>query len=372
MSDVQQLSFLASPNTQTRVAAHVMNILNEVRQPSARELVAELDRAIGVVARWDLESVLASLLDDKKLTYAGRSYLTSLLESADLIAALRGEGAPDQEFVSTIDALLDASGRYRDSPAFREMVEFMGRFRDYAPYNNMLVRLQNPSCGFYATAKDWRERFDRSIKEDARPMLILAPMRPVMLVYDLDQTHGPDMPAELMRFAQFEGQWEPRWLERLIENAGRHRIRIDFKKLSSTNAGFATFANPQAGEKMRIAIHAELSEPSRFGVLCHEMAHILLGHLGSDDDHWWPSRSHLGRASIEIEAEATAYIVTQNLGLGGASAAYVSRFLGEQAKVPKGVSFDMIAKVSGQIREMTLRLKPAPLTKAERAQRRSQ
>ena len=371
MSDAQQLSFLAWPDTRARVAAHIKGILNDERQPSARELVAELDRAIGIVARWDLESVLASLLDDKKLTHAGRSYLTSLLESDDLIAALRGEGAPDQEIVSTIDALLDASGRYRGSPAFREMVEFMGRFRDYAPYNNMLVRVQNPSCGFYATAKDWRERFGRFIKEDARPLLILAPMRPVMLVYDLDQTHGQDVPAELLRFAQFDGQWEPRWLERLVENAGRHRIRIDFKNLSSTNAGFATFANPQAGEKMRIAIHADLPAPSRFGVLCHEMAHILLGHLGSDDDHWWPSRSHLGRAPIEVEAEATAYIVTQNLGLDGASAAYVSRYLGEKAEVPKGVSFDLIAKVSGQIKEMALRLQPAPLTKAERAQRRS-
>jgi hypothetical protein len=251
------------------------------------------------------------------------------------------------------------------------MVEFMGRFRDYAPYNNMLVRVQNPSCGFYATAKDWHKRFGRSIKEDARPMLILAPMHPVMVVYDLDQTTGREVPTELLRFAQFDGQWEPRWLERLVENAGRHRIRVDFKKLSSTNAGFATFSDPQVGEKMRIAIHADLPAPSRFGILCHEMAHILLGHLGSDEDHWWPSRSHLGRGPIEVEAEATAYIVTRQLGLDGASAAYVSRYLGKQAEVPKRVSFDMIAKVAGQVKDMALRLQPVPLTKAERKQRRS-
>ena len=148
-------------------------------------------------------------------------------------------------------------------------------------------------------------------------MLILAPMHPVMLVYDLDQTDGPDLPAHLMRFAQFEGQWEPRWLEHLIENARRHwMIRIDFKHLSTTHGGFATLGSKR-DEKMRIAISESLSAPSQFGVLCHEMAHILLGHLGSDKDHWWPSRSHLGRHSIEIEAEATAYIVTRHLGLKG-------------------------------------------------------
>jgi hypothetical protein len=85
------------------------------------------------------------------------------------------------------------------------MVGFMGSFRDYAPFNNMLVRIQNPSCSFYATETDWSRRFERHIKEDARPMLILAPMHPVMLVYDLDQTHGKDLPAELSRFARFEG-----------------------------------------------------------------------------------------------------------------------------------------------------------------------
>src|SRR5262245_58040098 len=139
MSDVQQLSFLDSLETRARVAAYVKDVLTDERQPSARELVAELDRAIGIVARWDLESVLASLLTDKKLTQAGRAYLTSLLEGDNLAPALRGEGAPDQEATSTIDLLLAASGRYRHSPDFREMVEFMGRFRDYAPYNNMLV-----------------------------------------------------------------------------------------------------------------------------------------------------------------------------------------------------------------------------------------
>ena len=371
MADAQQLSFFDTRDAHGRVAAYIKGVLMDERLPSARELVAELDRIFGVVARWDLESVLASLLEDHDLVRAGRGYLHSLLEGDDLIPALRGESAPDQEAISTIDSLLQASGRYRNSADFREMVEFMGRFKDYAPYNNMLVRIQNPSCGFFATAKDWHARFGRSLKEDARPLLILAPMHPVLLVYDLDQTVGPDLPAHLDNFAQFKGEWQPRCLDRLIENARRHRIRVDCKNLSSTNAGFATLVIPPSDEKMRVAIHANLPEPSRFGVLCHEMAHILLGHLGCDEDHWWPSRSHLGRATIEVEAEAAAYIVTRRLGLEGASAAYVSRYLNEKAEVPKRVSYDMIAKVAGRIERMASNLEPAPLTKAERRMRRS-
>jgi len=353
--------------TQERVAAQIKKILDNERQPSAHELVNELDREIGIVARWDLESVLLSLLCEKRLTHAQRAYLRSLLEGDDLIPALRGEGAPGRELVSTIDELLQASGRYRTSRDFRDMVEFMGRFRNYSPYNNLLVRIQNPYCGFYATAKDWDERFERTIREDARPMLILAPKHPVLLVFELDDTEGPDLPAELLHFAQFEGQWNPRWLDCLVENAQRNRIRVDFKILSSTVAGFAAFTWRHGTEKKRIAIHSDLPAPSQFGVLCHEMAHILLGHLGSDEDHWWPSRSHLGRATIEIEAEATAYVVTRHLGLEGTSAAYVSRYINDREEVPGGVSFHMIAKVAGRIEKMARSLQPVPRTRAELA-----
>ena len=85
-------------------------------------------------------------------------------------------------------------------------------------------------------------------------MLILAPMHPVMLVYDLDQTDGKELPAELSRFARFEGEsFNPDWLHRTVENAKiRDRIRIDFKTPFSTNACFATLARGDANSKMRI------------------------------------------------------------------------------------------------------------------------
>jgi len=103
---------------------------------------------------------------------------------------------------------------------------------------------------------------------------------------------------------------------------------------------------------MRIAVHDELDGPSRFGVLCHELAHILLGHLGSEYDNWWPGRRRLGRAAVEVEAEAVAWIVTTRLGLVGSSAEYVSRHLTCNGSTPAGVSPDMIAKVAGQIERM--------------------
>ncbi len=316
-----------------------------------------VEAELGWKARWALRAAVHRLSEDPSLTRALQNYLKSLLQSRDLEAALKGEGAPKKEILSSIDTLLRQSQAYRGSKGFREMVSFMASFRDYAPYNNMLVRIQNPTCGFYATESDWQKRFERRLKEDARPMLILAPMHPVMLVYDLDQTEGAQVPEELSKFARFEGgAWDSTWLHRTVENAAVHdRIRVDFKSLSSTNAGFATLARGTGKWKLRIAIHAELDEPSRYGVLCHELAHIYLGHLGSDPDHWWPSRSELDNWTVEIEAEATAFVVTTHRGLTGSSATYVSRYLKGDGPLPDSVSLDLVAKTAGRIEEMSRR-----------------
>ena len=181
MSSSQQLDLFVAPDFSKEVEALVRGVVTSLSRPSPRELVAKLDKEVGPKARWDLERVIRLAAADSKITRSDRDYLASLLADDNLAKALRGEDAPEPKWTSTIDELFRHSKLYMNSDDFNELIKFMGRFREYAPYNNMLVRLQNPSCGFYARAKDWRDRFDRYPKEDARPMLILAPMHPVML-----------------------------------------------------------------------------------------------------------------------------------------------------------------------------------------------
>lgn len=349
-----------------QVSGCIKSILKQYRQPSAWELLQEVEECCGLMAAWVIKDVLQNFLKDGPLLSADRAYLASILSSADFQQALLGERPPRRDIQSTIDSLFNRSLLYRNSAAFQEMIDFMGRFKEYAPFNNMLVKLQNPSCSFYATAKDWDKRFGRAIKEDARPMLILAPMHPVMVVYDIDQTEGKSLPLELQEFARFEGVADPSILKRLIENAEtRDLIKIDFKSLSSTHAGFATTLTGPKGWKRRIVVHEKLDNPSRLGVLFHELAHVYLGHLRGDDDGWWPSRENLKLNTIEVEAEAVAFIVAARIGLKGASHQYVSRYM-KQGNVPAGVSLDLIAKVAGRIEEMTRRRLAARKKKVEK------
>jgi hypothetical protein len=340
------------PTELERVTDVVLMLLRPSRQPSAWELVEAVETKVDIRARWLLPIALKNLGSDSSLVQAQRAYCIGVIASDDLTAALCGREAPRNEITSTIDSLLRQSTVYRSSADLQNMLDFVARFREYAPFNNMLIRTQMPACGYYASEKDWLTRFGRKPIEDARPMLILAPMHPVMLVYDLDQTEGRPPPAHLTEFAQFVGEWDPTWLERLEQNAlVRDKIAVSFKTLSSSCAGFATMARGEGGGKMRIAIHDGLDGPSRFGVLCHELAHIYLGHLGSDKDHWWPSRRELTHRTVEIEAESVAFVVTSRHGLTGASASYVSGHLGDKP-IPQSVSLDLVAKVAGRIERM--------------------
>jgi hypothetical protein len=326
--------------------------------------ILEDDERVGFRARWLFPEVIAWMRVNELFSDDTRSYdyITKVLTDAAIQAAVRWVVDREHEYKSTIDELFRSSSAYRESVAFQEMITFCARFRAYAPFNNMLVKVQNRSCSFFATRKHWLDEFGCEVKEDARPMLILAPMHPVMLVYDLDSVEDPPVPEKLKEFGTAPGEWKPERLERLIENAKRWGIRVDYKPLSSTHGGFATRDTRNPKFKMRIAVHNGLDFGGRFAALCHELAHIHLGHLGTDRDLWWPSRSGLSLQTVEIEAEAVAHIVMQRTGLKSASPAYLSSYLSE-GSVPETVSVDLISKVAGKLEEMSLRLLSEPKPK---------
>src|SRR5688572_19904259 len=72
-----------------------------------------------------------------------------------------------------LDQLLTDSHLYRTGKDYRDLLEFVVKLRNVAPFNAMLLQLQKPGLRFAASAHDWRERFGRTIKEGARPLLIL-------------------------------------------------------------------------------------------------------------------------------------------------------------------------------------------------------
>lgn len=154
-----------------------------------------------------------------------------------------------------LDQLFNYARHYRSSASFRDLMDFMCRFHFYSPYNAMLLSVQMPGARFVATAQRWLRDYDRVLKPDARPLVILRPMGPVMFVFDVSDTE-PVRPDRQGLFSGSGPQWEKHWippevekpfeacggaveraLEHTVENAKRDGIRITRRKEGAQSAG---------------------------------------------------------------------------------------------------------------------------------------
>ena len=99
-----------------------------------------------------------------------------------------------------LDQLLEDSRLYKRSKDYKELLEFVVKLRNFAPFNAMLLQVQKPGLSYAASEKDWLERFGCRLKVGARPLLILWPFSPVALVYDVMDVEGGSLPRDVATF----------------------------------------------------------------------------------------------------------------------------------------------------------------------------
>lgn len=138
-----------------------------------------------------------------------------------------------QKIYQSINELFVNIFELKESGKMNRYFQFLKKVPDHAPFNNTLVFIQNPDYGYYASANQWEKRFNRTIKKDSRPMVILFPFGPVEFVYDINDTEGGIITDEKILF------W---WREnggtlddKIIENT-RHNLEIlnvDYKNIDA-------------------------------------------------------------------------------------------------------------------------------------------
>ena len=74
-----------------------------------------------------------------------------------------------------LDQLLLDSKLYKNGKDYQALLDFVVSLRGFAPFNAMLLQVQKPGLSYAASERDWFERHKRSIKPDARPLIILWP-----------------------------------------------------------------------------------------------------------------------------------------------------------------------------------------------------
>src|ERR1700676_5245783 len=183
---------------------------------------------------------------------------------------------------AALDELFTLARKYNSSDAYLELMRFVGRFRFYSPFNAMLIYTQMPGARFVCTALRWRRNYHREIKIDARPIVILQPMGPILFVFDASDTAPlpnarplpvPAIDPFQVRSGKMGGQ-----LALTIENAKRDGVRVSERADGSQRAG--SIERARAGQHLEFTIAKKPAPKSTQIPLWFEL--LLISRLSAE------------------------------------------------------------------------------------------
>lgn len=260
---------------------------------------------------------------------------------------------------SVLDQLLEDSRLYRTSTDYRQLLDFTVKLRNFAPFNAMLLQIQKPGLQYAASAYEWREKFNRRPKRDARPLLILWPFGPVVLVYDVVDTEGDALPSDVRPFQATGEITEERMIRFLKLMAGKNIRSEKFDGGDGAAGSVAvTWRAPERKGKTAkpleqrsqylVRLNQNHSPAVQFSTLAHELGHLFLGHLGRDPALKIPQRPTLTHAQLELEAESFAYVVCGRNGVSCESKKYLADYVTKHTTVDD-IDVYQIMRAAGQM-----------------------
>jgi len=254
-----------------------------------------------------------------------------------------------------MDELIEKALAYRSGKELKELFDFTCRFPHIAPYNAMLLHVQNPGIQYALRARDWERKYRRRVKPAARPYVILWTMGPVAFVFDLSDTEPIDpkddrIPEIVKNPFPTKGEPPLGALANLEKACGLLRIEIELKDFATGLAGRVE-RRERAGYLFHVALNSKHTPAQRLGSLAHELAHIFCGHLGETEDGFWHDRRDTTLPARELEAEAVAYLVTERLHLDIGSVEYLAGYLKDGSQLPD-YSLDAVLKAASKVEEM--------------------
>ena len=262
---------------------------------------------------------------------------------------------------SLLADLLEQSRVYRQSKDYLELLDFVTRLPNFAPFNAFLLRLQKPGPRFASSAYDWRRKFNRTIKEGARPLIILWPFGPIALVYEVDDTEGDPLPESVLNAFHATGEITEAKINRFSLLLDKVGIDLKLIEYGDAHAGHVSAAREPEGltvqkrstdAKVKPDYHVRVNsthEPNvQFVTLLHELGHLYLGHLGPDKFLNISKRPRLSRAQEELEAESLAYLVCKRNDVESKSEEYLSSYVQANTTV-EHLDLYFLLKAAGQI-----------------------
>lgn len=250
-----------------------------------------------------------------------------------------------------LDQLLIDSRLYKTSKEYKDLLDFVVKLRNFAPFNAMLLQIQKPGLSYAASARDWWESFQRKPKPKARPLLILWPFGPVALVYDVMDTEGEQLPEDVAVFYA-RGPVDKNKINAFIPLIERRKIEWRWMDAGDGyGGGIKVIQRADKNNKYNlycIYINSNHEPAVQFVTITHELAHLFLGHQGPDRWLHIPERPQLTPEQCELEAESVAYLVCARHRVKSKSETYLTHYV-ENNTTADHLDIYNIMRAAGQI-----------------------
>ena len=264
------------------------------------------------------------------------------------------ENKDREKDIASINRLFQDIKRYRKSDNFKMMLDFYASFPYLGVYNAALVEQQRPGARMALTVKKWAELYDRKVKPNARPVIILLPFYPVEFLFDIYDTrpNGKYNKAE-----------DNIAIERIIK---RHKAECKFDVgfyLSNLEENLPKFGisyhnNYVVGSEIQseirvddsdelifwinkdkpiihhsyftLSVRAGANDAEQLASIFHELGHLFCLHMAHS---WFKDRSYTKEVK-EFEAEVVSYLVCSRIGIMTHSMEYLAYYVQDNEEIP--------------------------------------
>lgn len=277
---------------------------------------------------------------------------------------------------SEIDQLFNSVQEYRGSEKFKAILDFCANFRHIAPFNALLINMQQPGSDLALTLKGWR-KYHRKLAPNARPLFYLN-MTPVGAMYDIGDTlpdgTGSMTDQEIIDAVanpyRNDGKFDQKKLESVLHNLQYYGIAHDMNFNASTTYAAriehrhmmwtVSFDYRNIELKLPwempylISVNNRSEKLEQLQSICHELGHFFCHHLQPEKPDWWEQRRH-DVVIREFEAETTAYMVCKRNDIPcPRSDEYLAGYVAQNKEIPHNISVETIMKAVNSIEKMLL------------------
>ena len=238
---------------------------------------------------------------------------------------------------SMIEQLANETDAARQSGLFRNYLKTSAAFWDYSWHNQMLIWKQKPDASYVGGFNTWL-KCGRYVRKGEKGIAILAPMFfkdkrqmpdgsegefkriwfKVVYVFDLSQTDGTPLPELPTKSTGERGE---DMLIRLLRFADSRGIMVRFVEQCCLNGAAGT----SRGKEIEIRT-AETDVTTQAATLAHELAHSLLHWTEDGRKITTREGKEIDKRQRELEAEATAYVLSNYFGIQSPSDFYLATY----------------------------------------------